>query len=72
MCGGESARKAPPSACILMFWLTQDLLGTRLGVEKVHFSPANDSVQVRLREQRQGCIEGEAGDEELACFLLDR
>ncbi len=41
-------RDTPNSAQVLMFWLTQDLLGTRL-LGGGAFPPANDSTQVRLR-----------------------
>ncbi len=37
--------RAPPSACVLMFWLSRDVSGWGVGV----FPPANDSAQVRLR-----------------------
>ncbi len=47
MCGGD-CMETPPSASILMFWLTRD--ETELGGGA--FPPANDTVQVRLRAPR--------------------
>ncbi len=35
---------APPSACILMFWIGRDVSGWGVGA----FPPANDSAQVTL------------------------
>ncbi len=39
----------PPSACVLMLWLTWDAFGLGVGL----FPPVNDSMQVRLRAQRR-------------------
>ncbi len=40
--------KAPPSACVMMLWFSRDVSWWGVGV----FPPANDSVQVRLREDK--------------------
>ncbi len=45
MCVGDCACRAPPSACMLMFWFSRGVSGWEVGV----FPPANDSAQVRVR-----------------------
>ncbi len=45
MCGGVCVCRAPPTACVLMFWFSRDVSGWGVGV----FPPADDGVQVRSR-----------------------
>ncbi len=49
MCGGHCVCRAPPSVWIWMFWFSRDVSEWRVGV----FPPANESAQVRLREDKK-------------------
>ncbi len=47
MCGSVCVWRARPSAWILMFWFSGDVLGWEVGV----FPPANESARLRLGAQ---------------------
>ncbi len=55
--------RAPPSACMLMFWFSWDISGWGVGV----FPPANESAQVRLRVDKTQRVDAVQTEENGGC-----